>query len=84
MLTTVAYAEGELEKAQNEYNAVLRAFSENLIDQNLLVEGFKSSNRTFQALLSDQQKLQEALKRLKTKIEKLQTPVETPEEVTKE
>jgi beta-galactosidase GanA len=73
MLLGVAYA-GELEDTKAEYQKVVNAFSANAHTQNLMVEGFKSTNLTYQALVREQVKLQEMAKKLAEKIKKLEVP----------
>jgi len=74
-----AYATDDLEKLKTDYQNVVNSFTDNLNSQRLLVEGFKTTNSTYRALVAAQIKLQKQAKALDEKIKELETPPEHEE-----
>ena len=81
MLPAISFAAEDVEKLKAEYKGVVNEFGQNGETQRLLIEGFKQTNATYQALIDRQLKLQEMAKSLAEKIQKLEAPVpaEVPE-----
>ena len=74
MALAPAFAD-ELEDTKAQYQQIVNSFTDNLNTQRLLVEGFKASNATFQALIKEQGKLQKQAQKLAGVIKKLEAPV---------
>lgn len=72
-LGAVSFA-NELEKAKEDYTKVVSEFTDNLNNQKMLVEGFKATNSTYQALVKRQVQLQQIAKKLSDKIKELEVP----------
>lgn len=70
----VLFAADDVEKLKADYQEVVKEFGGNLQTQQLLVEGFKQTNATYQALVARQLKLQKMAKNLADKIQKMEAP----------
>ena len=81
MLTGVSFAADDIEKLRAEYQEIVATFQNNVETQSLLVEGFKSMNITYQAIVAQQLKLQEMAKVVAGKIQKLEAVVAPAEPV---
>ena len=81
MLTGVSFAADDIEKLRAEYQEIVATFQNNVETQSLLVEGFKSMNITYQAIVAQQLKLQEMAKVVAEKIQKLEAVVAPAEPV---
>jgi hypothetical protein len=68
----------EIDDLTANYQQVVDRFAQNAGTMNLLVEGFKSTNPTFQRLMTEQGELQQMAKDLAVKIKALETPVVEP------
>lgn len=80
ILSQSAYSADDLDKLKADYQNIVNSFTDNLNSQRLLVEGFKSTNSTYQALVAAQVKLQKKAKALADKIKELETPPEPVQE----
>jgi len=74
MLLGFAYASDDLAKLKADLQSLVNSYNDNANSQQLLIEGFKATNSTYQALVNAQTKLQKQAQVISGKIQKLETP----------